>query len=508
VAVFSIADLPNNFTAISISKLINLAPYAYAADGSNYDAIVTEWQLAQKILKDALEIQKNIQSTNSKSEADIEKQIQSIATAEKALNESITVVAKAEQKLIQAENSQDDPLGEELKETLLNRQNELDAAILKTDAAKQDIAKSEASFLRVKSTTDQLVTAVAAADASAKAAKVVAQAAKSAQLAIAEIESDNAPSDPSNLLESGFVNEANQQAEATEKSANVARNVLSITQNRLQEATDALTEKQEYLVSVNKAVETAYSNFAAADKAFKVHDADQKVKIKKIQAEIQAATESVVSSQTTLEQNKQFLSKETLKLENLKTALATGQKMRSTLDTEVSTAQMTFNEVNVKLRRAQRARSERNAVILATLNADMHDRLHNNSIGKNTSPQIYNRFMMPADELFKSNGPLFSDTGTANIDKIAKLIDTIPNRIPKGVDWVLRVDAHAGGGGNAWDISQARALNIVKHIAANSSIPAERLSANAYGRFKTLDTGEDFKTIAPNGWVEITLSAR
>ncbi len=500
-----------------ISASLNLKPTtgfqllfsttAFAAN-ANYETLVSKWLAARKELDEAGTISQSLDADNKEAQLNLATQKQSIRQAEKNLNNAAITLANAEATFDTLEKSQNDPLGEELSIKRLDSQSALEAALAKTEAAEQDIQSAETSFTRIKSTVDELEKAVAAADASAKASRVVARAVESAQLAIAKIETADTDTSQPSLMESGFVEETNAQALATEKSAEVARNAFNITKQRLQQATDQLTAKQETLAATNKAVETAYANFAVADKSYKDHDAQYQGMISQIQAEIKTANAKIENSQIELQKYKNTLNDALVALESFKVTLATGQKMRVTLDENIIGAKTAFDDLSTQLRRAQRARSERDAVILATLNADLHDRLRNGATGLNTSPQIYNRFMISAESLFGGNASRFSTTGLRNIGTIEKLIDDIPNRIPKGVDWVLRIDAHADGGGTAWDLSQSRALNIVKHIAANSSITADRLSANAYGRFKKLDTGENFQELAANGWIEIILAAR
>ncbi len=503
------------FTSLAITDLKPLTATglqsftskSHAANSADYDKLIVEWKSARDTLSGLIKAREDLKSANATAQSDISSQKEKITAAEQALNSALVALSDAEQTLGAAEGSQDDPIGRELSAKLAERQSQLDTALVETDAIKQEITATEAEFQRANSTVKQLKNAVSAADASAKAAQVVADAAISAQRAIAEINGEDS-STSSDLLESGFVKEANQQAEATLKSAAVARNALETTEAKLKAVTSALTEKQEKLATANKIVETAYANFANSDRAYKEHDAKQKVRIQQIQAEIKTATANLEQSKQTLSEAEQTLQQENRKLSDYETTLSTGADKQKTLDTEIVNARVSFDELEVELRRAQRARSERNAVILATLNAKLHDRLRAATSTQSSVPQIYNRFMMPSETLFQTGNARFSDKGQNNINNIATLLDEVPNRIPKGVNWVLRVDGHADAETKSWELAQSRALSVVQHLIKNSSIPSERLSANAFGEFKTLETGEDFSTIAENGWIEIILTTR
>jgi chemotaxis protein MotB len=70
----------------------------------------------------------------------------------------------------------------------------------------------------------------------------------------------------------------------------------------------------------------------------------------------------------------------------------------------------------------------------------------------------------------------------------------------------LRVDGHTdripfSGFGNDykdnWELSQARALSVVRYLMDDLDIPANRLAANGFGEFQPIDnrdTPEAYKT--------------
>ena len=88
--------------------------------------------------------------------------------------------------------------------------------------------------------------------------------------------------------------------------------------------------------------------------------------------------------------------------------------------------------------------------------------------------------------------------------------------IPKEIDWILRVDGHTDktkflNGGkftDNWELSQARALSVVKYFISEELLPAERFAATGFGEFQPIDKGENEKALARNRRIEIKLTER
>jgi chemotaxis protein MotB len=57
-----------------------------------------------------------------------------------------------------------------------------------------------------------------------------------------------------------------------------------------------------------------------------------------------------------------------------------------------------------------------------------------------------------------------------------------------------------------WELSQARALSVVRQLSEGEGIPADRLSANGYGEFQPIDTSGTPEGEARNRRIEIKLT--
>ena len=66
--------------------------------------------------------------------------------------------------------------------------------------------------------------------------------------------------------------------------------------------------------------------------------------------------------------------------------------------------------------------------------------------------------------------------------------------IPENIDWVIRVDGHTddiplSGSGefkDNWELSQARALSVVKYMITELNLSGSRLATNGFGEYRQI----------------------
>ena len=126
--------------------------------------------------------------------------------------------------------------------------------------------------------------------------------------------------------------------------------------------------------------------------------------------------------------------------------------------------------------------------------------------GKEGVNIVGDRFVFSSEVLFSTGSADLSSLGKSEINKVAYIINQIRDAIPDGIDWILRVDGHTdripfSGFGkdykDNWELSQARALSVVRYLMDDLDIPANRLAANGFGEFQPIDdrdTPEAYKT--------------
>ncbi|CUH64458.1 Chemotaxis protein MotB [Thalassovita gelatinovora] len=129
---------------------------------------------------------------------------------------------------------------------------------------------------------------------------------------------------------------------------------------------------------------------------------------------------------------------------------------------------------------------------------------------------VGDRFVFSSEVLFASGSADLSPEGAGEIANVASILREIAGDIPKEIDWIIRVDGHtddrpiAVGAEFAdnWELSQARALSVVRFMVQNLGIPPNRLSANGFGQYQPVNPDDTPEARAQNRRIELKLTER
>jgi len=127
---------------------------------------------------------------------------------------------------------------------------------------------------------------------------------------------------------------------------------------------------------------------------------------------------------------------------------------------------------------------------------------------------VGDRFVFQSEVLFASGSADLGVDGQLQMAQLARTLLEISRQIPPEVNWILRVDGHTDTVPistrqfpSNWELSSARALSVVKFLAAQG-IPAERLAAAGFGEFQPLDQAATPAARAKNRRIELKLDQR
>ena len=126
------------------------------------------------------------------------------------------------------------------------------------------------------------------------------------------------------------------------------------------------------------------------------------------------------------------------------------------------------------------------------------------------------RFVFSSEVLFPPGGAQLSPLGEGEIAKIAAILRGIADEIPPEIDWVIRVDGHTdnvplsglGEFADNWELSQARALSVVKYMANFLAIPPSRLAANGFGQYQPINRADTPEARAQNRRIELKFTEK
>lgn len=124
------------------------------------------------------------------------------------------------------------------------------------------------------------------------------------------------------------------------------------------------------------------------------------------------------------------------------------------------------------------------------------------------------RFVFQSELLFESASAELGVEGIEQVRNIAMALKDIAKTMPKGVNWVLRVDGHtdkrpitSARYPSNWELSTARATTVLRTLAANG-VPKDRLAAAGFGEFQPLDNADTDAAFARNRRIEIRFDQR
>ena len=125
---------------------------------------------------------------------------------------------------------------------------------------------------------------------------------------------------------------------------------------------------------------------------------------------------------------------------------------------------------------------------------------------------VGDRFVLPAEIPFESGSAELGPSGKAELHKVAQALRDIGSRIPREVDWVLRIDGYTdrlpikpAQFDSNWDPAAARAIAAVKFLLAEG-IDRRWLSTNALGEYHPLDSTDNPAAYRRNRRIELELT--
>ena len=124
------------------------------------------------------------------------------------------------------------------------------------------------------------------------------------------------------------------------------------------------------------------------------------------------------------------------------------------------------------------------------------------------------RFIFPSEVFFESGSDIIQEAGREKLYDIAISLKEISEKIPKKIDWILRIDGHTDKVPinnerfkSNWHLSSSRAINIVKFFIEEGISPS-RLVAAGFGEYSPLLLDDNEQAYEKNRRIEIKLTTR
>ena len=165
---------------------------------------------------------------------------------------------------------------------------------------------------------------------------------------------------------------------------------------------------------------------------------------------------------------------------------------------------------------ADRERLKTQATELERYKSDFFGRIRELVEGRDGIKIVGDRFVFSSEVLFDVGKADLSLPGRLEIQKVAVILNQIVEEIPKNLNWIIRVDGHTDSTSmvsgaefkDNWELSQARALSVVRFMISDLGLPKTRLAATGFGEFQPVSTGSSPEDLAQNRRIEIKLTEK
>ncbi|NCU21558.1 peptidoglycan-binding protein, partial [Candidatus Falkowbacteria bacterium] len=168
------------------------------------------------------------------------------------------------------------------------------------------------------------------------------------------------------------------------------------------------------------------------------------------------------------------------------------------------------------LEEAERKRLELETKDLARYRSEFFGRMSELLAGREGVQVVGDRFVFSSEVLFAPASADLAPEGRAQIARVAALLTELAGQIPPEIDWVIRVDGHtdstplSGTGlyADNWELSQARALSVVRYMTGSLGFPPARLAATGFGEYRPVTPENTPEARAQNRRIELKLTER
>jgi chemotaxis protein MotB len=414
------------------------------------------------------------------------------------------------------------------------------ALLSERDAALGTVAELEAEQGRLLSEQEALNLALAQArteiDAGAEAARLAAARREALEALIADLRAEQAETQAQAQALSGQVDQLQAQLSEEEAARLAEAAAAEALRARLQDADTELTAMTLALEEQRRRAEETLTLLAAAEAAR--DDLQAQLGDRMTAAEREAALLAQAQRLLAEEQDKSTEAQRAQALLNQQVAALRTQlgQLQALLDDSKEReaaasiqVQSLGSDLNAALARAaaeerrrrqleeaERLRLEAEAQDLQKYRSEFFGRLRD-VLGNQPGVQVVgDRFVFASEVLFPPGSATLSPAGQNEVAKVAEILSAVADDIPQGIDWVIRVDGHTdnvplsgqGEFADNWELSQARALSVVRYMSGSLGIPPDRLSANGFGEFNPVNTANTEEARAQNRRIELKFTEK
>ena len=384
------------------------------------------------------------------------------------------------------------------------------------------ISDKEAVALALAKARDEI-------DAGTEAARLAAARTAALQALIDDLKRQDAEKAASLAHVTGSASTLQSQLTEAEKQRLVDAAAAEALREKLKSSDAELTAMTLALEEQRKKAEDTLTLLAAADAATKDMASAKTQK----EALLAAAQDSLSQKDLQLAEQARNVALLNQQLAALRAQLAQLQGMLdasaakdSENNVQISALGTQLNQALAQVAAEQRKRAELEAAEADRLQAENQDlakyrseffgQLSTLLAGQPGVRVVGDRFVFSSEVLFQQGA---ADLATEGQDQIAQVVNTLQRvvpDIPPGLNWIIRVDGHTddvplsgtGDFHDNWELSQARALSVVRYMTDVLGFPPDRVAAAGFGQYQPVAAGETAEARALNRRIELKLTER
>ena len=129
---------------------------------------------------------------------------------------------------------------------------------------------------------------------------------------------------------------------------------------------------------------------------------------------------------------------------------------------------------------------------------------------------VGDRFSFSSEVLFTSASAELGLNGKRQIQAVAEQLKKVTEKIPTDIKWILRVDGHTDSlplisinqYKDNWELSQARALAVVKFLIEEVDFPPDKLAATGFGSYQPINLDRSPEAFSQNRRIELKITEK
>lgn len=441
---------------------------------------------------------------------------------------------------LQSQNSEKDAQIASFESQVASLLSERDTALAQSDQKSATIAELEAANARVISEQEALQLALARVrdeiDLATENARLAAARREALDAFVAQLQTDAATKDAALAAVIARADETETALSEAEKNRILDQAALQALRDKLATSQDELTALTLALEEERKSAENTLTLLAAAEVARQSLDLDVQTQLSESQkqaallqaAKVALSTASAKSAES--ERKVALLNQQVSALRSQLAALQAILDDRTDRDVEANVqidaltsrlnsalAQVAAEERRrAELEEAERKRLEVEAKQLENYRSEFFGRLREILGDRDGVRIVGDRFVFSSEVLFDPGSATLASNGQTQIARVAGILSEVSKDIPDEIDWVIRVDGHTdkvplSGTGeyqDNWELSQARALSVVRYMTDALGFPGGRLAAAGFGEFHPIAFGDSPSDLAQNRRIELKLTEK